>query len=281
MNRDANKIGNRKSVKSKKNQPTFSDRLKRLYKNLNQTLNNSTQLVTKENVNELKSEILNNHKKLNDSIDLEKSKSYKINEFNPNDVDIKFEKDIPIDKLKLFRTPSINKKCNLEREQELEQERRREKDNLNRSENNYVSCPILKTSPPDIPVGKLEIYEVNFENNFAYLTPGQIDTNKSHDDSVLSYENDETEIYQSINELENDDGKKLIQNDHNYNISLGESKTSQTISKPSFNVEDIYSTPTNNKVGSLDKLNESTETSNDNSVLNLLNNDDNNNETQA
>ena len=65
--------------------------------------------------------------------------TFSINEFNPNDVDVKFEKDIPIDKLKLFRvsTTSTRSAANLFKKNNLDHER----EQMNRLENTYVSNP--------------------------------------------------------------------------------------------------------------------------------------------
>ena len=68
------------------------------------------------------------------------SKTFNINEFNPNDVDIKFEKDTPIDKLKLFKmsTTSTRSAANLFKKNNVDHD----KEFINRClENTYVSNP--------------------------------------------------------------------------------------------------------------------------------------------
>ncbi|CAF0773819.1 unnamed protein product [Brachionus calyciflorus] len=230
-------------LKKSTNKQTFNDRLKKLYQNLNKTLHLSNNLMKQSNIGS---------KNLNSTMNLDKSNIYNPNEFNPNESDINFEKDIPIDKLKLFNKTSMTslKKSNLEREQELEQQKRYD---LNRSENHYVTMPVRKSSEPQSGEdGKLEIYEVNFENNFAYLTPA----NKPTENDAKS---EDTEIYHSINDFGND-CKELLKDQMNKSSHRG------TISE-----EDIYSTPSNKEVKSL--------RNSDNSVVKLLNHD--NDETTA
>jgi hypothetical protein len=106
----------------------FNTRLFNFYKQLNQNLNISNKVLRKS------------AKSTNDIISCQSNtptKSFNINEYNPNDVDVKFEKDIPIDKLKLFKisTTSTRSAANL-----FKQKSNIDHD-TSRLENTYVSNP--------------------------------------------------------------------------------------------------------------------------------------------
>lgn len=106
--------------------------------------------------------------KLDESKD--QAKVYRINEF-----DYKYETDTPVDKLKLCQSPMPEKK----------------------NENPYVTILPMsqeeETESQECNSDKLKIYEVNFENNFAYITSNNENNRR------------ESEIYQSINDFANED----------------------------------------------------------------------------
>jgi hypothetical protein len=111
----------------------FNTRLINFYKQLNQNLNVSNKVLRKSTKSA--NDIISSHANT-------PSKTFNINEFNPNDVDIKFEKDTPIDKLKLFKmsTTSTKSAANLFKKNNVENE----KEFTNRClENTYVSNPTV------------------------------------------------------------------------------------------------------------------------------------------
>lgn len=207
---------------------TFNERLGKFYKNLNKTFKISRVL--------LQNGPLVNAKHINSATKLEKENIYLPNEFNLNESDLKMERNLPLDRLKIFKSAE-----NLRYD-------------LNRSENLYVTVQTVKSNPEiQTEDGKLEIYEVNFDDNFAYLTPSSKSSSPSKDQDF--------DIYHSINDFGND-----------YRELLKEhiKKTSQCLN------EDIYSTPSNKEFKSDE---ESTSRNLDNSVINLLNHE--NDETNA
>ncbi|RNA38260.1 hypothetical protein BpHYR1_030561 [Brachionus plicatilis] len=212
---------------SKKKQ-TFNETLRKFYKNLNKTLNISRNLLQSDNFL---------GKDMNSTINLDKTNIYSPNEFNLNESNAKVESNVPLDKLKFFKSSaSLAKK-------QTETEVRRD---LNRSENLYVTIeavrPNLETKTED---GKLEIYEVNFDDNFAYLTPSSKPSSPS--------KNQDYDIYHSINDYGND-CRELLKEQM--------IKSSQCLN------EEIYSMPNNKEI----KSNEEhlTCSNSDNSVINLL-----------
>lgn len=277
-----------------KKESKFNSRLKNFYKNINQTLLTSNKIIKngKKDLDFNKEDAkLNNH---------QQTKTFNINEFNPNDVDVKFEKDIPIDKLKLFKASVTSlKKSNIEHEQE----------NNNRVENAYVTNPTagcvkydLKEYDSIISKGDkqgLQIYEVNFDNNFAYITPKLHLIEPPPLPIVANAKSaDDTEIYQSINELdeehESDDRNELIENlaksqpgqqnkFDETNQSLNETCDSTTKimlkdSENDYNQSMIYATPTNKRVLNVTNDNDTSMQNQNSSIIRLLNDND---ETQA
>jgi hypothetical protein len=163
----------------------FHARLKSFYSSLNKTLQLPSSSVLSETTKKSADLKLEENATAVEKLQLNKNSkqtsSFNINEFNPNDVDVKYEKDIPIDRLRLFKSStrslksvaSLYKKNNIE----LEQEKQLEKSRL---ENTYVSNPIAENNSPtntneinseENENDKLNIYEVNFDNNFAYIMP--------------------------------------------------------------------------------------------------------------
>lgn len=262
------------------------------------------------------------------------TKTFEINEFNPNDVDVKFEKDTPIDKLKLFKisTTSTRSAANLFKKANLDHEKEPQ---LDRLENTYVSNPTeLSEQTPSsnliltelinkylfrkiflILTEKLQIYEVNFENNFAYITPSL--ESKSSSSILMSpppppgscmpekNQNDDTEIYQSISDLEGEqvkagDQSELIENEElrmnhaniNESITNEQSFFNETVDSTQeiiansqnniYNGQSIYNVPTNKRVineSFRDENNSSNMLNQNSSIVRLLNETDN--ETHA
>lgn len=216
------------------NKLSFNQRLGKFYKNLNKTLNISRIL--------LKNDSFANTQDTNSTTKLDKQNIYLPNEFNLNESDLKLESSVPLDRLKFFKSS-----------ENLTKRQNNKTDDLNRSENLYVTIQAVKSnSERHTEDGKLEIYEVNFDENFAYLTPSSKSPSPSKDR--------ELDFYHSINDFGNDYRELL--NEHM-------KKTSQCLN------EDIYSTPSNEEL----KSNGEACRNLDNSVINLLNHE--NDETNA
>lgn len=219
----------------KKNSNELNAKLKKFYSDFTGAIRLSTSLL-KNKAPEQASQKENNKEE-------QAIKTYKLNEFNPNDVDIKYEKEIAIDKLKLVKpnnSTSVSSssslatnimKCNSARLLS------------NRFENNYVinptffdSCKIDLDDDYAKESGKLQIYEVNFDKDFAYITPSlnaSVNLNLSTTTTTAllptstsaqvetsiknkSKENiEETEIYQTISgESSDDDDVEESGNEH-------------------------------------------------------------------
>lgn len=253
----------------KKKSSKFNARLQKFYKQLNENLSLSNKInkTCKTGGGGHNSTSLNNTP----------TKTYSINEFNPNDVDIKFERDTPIDKLKLFKisTTSSRSAANLFKKTILEHEKEQQ---LNRLENTYVSNPMEMNSQNSTK--KLQIYEVNFDNDIAYISPS-IESKSSTsilmsppplpglstpDNNNTTTNNQTEEIYQTISDIENDQHQasqigtllnELIENDQHYHQheSINESITNEhngfndeTIDSTKDMIDQsIYNVPTNNK----------------------------------
>ena len=128
----------------------FNTRLINFYKQLNQNLNVSNKVLRKSTKSA--NDIISSHANT-------PSKTFNINEFNPNDVDIKFEKDTPIDKLKLFKmsTTSTRSAANLFKKNNVDHD----KEFINRClENTYVSNPTDMCE--HITSSKLQVKKVYF-----------------------------------------------------------------------------------------------------------------------
>lgn len=120
------------------------------YKQLNQNLNVSNKVLRKSTKSA--NDIISSHANT-------PSKTFNTNEFNPNDVDIKFEKDTPIDKLKLFKmsTTSTRSAANLFKKNNVDHD----KEFINRClENTYVSNPTDMCE--HITSSKLQVKKVYF-----------------------------------------------------------------------------------------------------------------------
>lgn len=270
----------------------FNEHLKRMYSNINKTLTVSTQLLSKANLNpislikQLDTSANTNTKLNNEKSSAEPSpdstttttiptvKAYNINEYNANYVDLKCEKDVAIDRLKLYNKPDTStpvKKTNIERELE-----KRKKDYFDRIENQYVSGPALmdnSTSSNSNNNDRLEIYEVDFDNNIAYIIPsketslreshtttsiiGADQTAETEHDVTIAEDDDDddedAEIYQSINEADldhktYDDCHSLINGAGNENVD--KSSKLKVASKVNMTSDEIiYSAPTNKLIG--------------------------------
>jgi hypothetical protein len=274
--------------KNSKSEPSntksgFNTRLKAFYTNINKTLHLSNQAILtpkEKNINDKVNEYENEKNIKSEKLNLKDNKQtsfYNLNEFNPNDIDIKYEKDILIDRLKLFKTssrslksvPSVYKKSNIELEQE-------QKDAINRLENTYVSNPVIAENKNEEILedngDNLNIYEVNFENNFAYLKPtlskssSSISSSKTTNEETKKIskksivEEDGTNIYQTIDEIDSQQETKSISYSTLKKISADETSLNDTsltddptraILKKSFDREaneNIYSTPSNKRV---------------------------------
>ena len=260
----------------------FNTRLKAFYSNINKTLHLSSQaiLTPKEKADEKMNEYENDKNIKSEKLNLKDNKQismYNVNEFNPNDINVKYEKDILIDRLKLFKTssrslksvPNVYKKSNIELERE-------QKDAINRLENTYVSNPVVLDSKHEEIVedngDSLNIYEVNFENNFAYLKPSlsksssSISSNKTNNEESAKLtkrpilEEDGTNIYQTIDDIDSQQEAKSISYSNLKKSSLDETSLNDTsltddptraILKRTFdreNIDNIYSTPSNKQV---------------------------------
>lgn len=250
----------------------FNERLKRLYSSLNKTLNLSTQILGNKpqhhhrSIKDLENSKLNNVEKQNTTANLNAAVGKNLNEYNSNDCELKFEKDVAIDKIRLFKSTPI-KKTNIELEREF-----KKVPYLDRSENTYVLNPVSGDSVTD--ENKLQIYEVDFENNIAYIIPTVNEVSKQ------LKENEDAEIYQSINdsELENkhyyDDNQGLIPAESDKYAKAKLKINTVNVEQANMNeMSDdlIYSTPTNKLIENVD--------GDDRSVLRLVNDDPN--ETQA
>lgn len=286
-----------KSAPTASSMTNFNNRLKTFYSNLNKTFHlSNTTLISGKEANSSKEEI-NSSDCNKETLNLKENKEtslYNINEFDASD--IKFEKDIPIDRLKLFRSSTRSlgassvsfKKNNIELEQEQKE---------NRLENTYVSNPMggelvknageTNDNDEDDENGKLNIYEVNFENNFAYMKPSftksisSLASKKTNCENVErtttpknNHKNDENDydginIYQSIDDMnmggqkhnnkKPSDEQQLITNET-------KSMTNQSLNESSYLNDDptrsilgsnnknetaadyIYSTPSNKRV---------------------------------
>jgi hypothetical protein len=243
----------------------FNARLEKFYRQLNQNLSLSNRIIKKSNTGNFDG---GSHDSTNSNNT--PTKTYCLNEFNPNDVDIKFEKDTPIDKLKLFKISTTTRSAaNLFKKSILEHER---EPHLNRLENPYVSNPVEMIN--ENSTKKLQIYEVNFDNDGLYISPSI--ESKSSTSILMSppplpgsfvvapTDNQTEEIYQTISDLENEQHQatqigslpnELIENDQHHchkHESTNEQNcfNDQTIdsTKDMMIVDQvIYNVPNNNK----------------------------------
>jgi hypothetical protein len=110
---------------------------------------------------------------------------------------------------------------------------------------------------------KLQIYEVNFDNNFAYITPSLESKSSSSilmspppvpgSFSTSNNQIDDTEIYQSINDLDGEqikaeDESVLIENDQ---LRLNNETLNETVDSTKEMIgQSIYNVPTNKRVTS-------------------------------
>lgn len=306
-----------------KTESKFSLRLKKFYSNIGQTLNLSSKILADANganvaLNNscVKSSIDDKNGSLDESsMSKANLKMFSINEFNPNDVDIKYEKDIAIDTLKLCKTPSsanstLRKAISMYKNN-LEHQHHQQRANmggdqeaLNRSENVYVSNPIDNSSEDDQQAQKLQIYEVNFDNNYAYITPaiGSTTKNSSSDlgkNAAKPIVDNVAEIYQTINEMDDDDDdgedggngeQQVVVENREVKPAYQSGKLNLADSQSIEDFSSIYQTPSNKRIlsstlqGSAIVPGEEEEEPAMNvntSVIHLLNENTNNDETLA